>query len=319
MRSRPVVLFVLAPLLVLGGCRFPSLGAVLPGLGGAQANPPSPVIATVAGEKITKADLDAEIVAESPSGQAPATLDQSARDLALRGLIARRLLANAARAQGLDRTADYRETKARLEDSLLANALQDKFAATAKPPTDADVQAYMAAHPASFAARRIFGVDQMRFARPNDPALVQRMSAAASLDGLAAVLTAAHIPFQRTHVQVDGAAANPDLVEAMSKLPPGALFVLPASGLVTVNAVVGASVQPFTGAPAVAYARHILEAEARQTAVRQGLDAVFAKAAREVKTTKPYSVGNLSPSPPPPSSGPAPAPVTAPAPARAAP
>ncbi len=293
MRHLRLLLLCVVPAIALGACRFASLDQALASLEGASTSQ-SPTIATVEGRKITQADLDAEIAAQSPN--APAKLDQQGRDMVLRGLIARTLLAEAARSQGLDKTAAYQETRRRLEDSLLATALQAKFAASAKTPSDADVAAFMASHSASFAQRRILGLDQLRFERPSNPALVQAMSRQTSLDGLSAVLTANHVPFQRGHIQVDGAAVNPDLVEAMTKLPAGALFVLPnGGGLVSVNAVTGSTVQPFVGPAAQAYARQLLNVDAKQAAVKQGLDAIFLKAAHRVKTSKPYSVADILP------------------------
>jgi EpsD family peptidyl-prolyl cis-trans isomerase len=248
-----------------------------------------PVLATVGGRKITAEDLKAEMAT------APAT-DAAHRKMAeesvLRDMIARDILAQAARAQGLDKTAAFQRDKARLVDTLLVQSLQRKLAATAAAPTPAQAQAFMASHPDIFAQRKIFTLDQIRMAPPSDPALVKALGGQTSLDQIAQILTRNKVAFQRNAASLDALGAQPELVEALAKVPPGQLFVLPQGGVLAVNQIIGAKTVPFTGPEAQAYAQKILSAEGTQTAVQSGLKAIFVKSAKQVKIAKGYEASD---------------------------
>jgi len=247
------------------------------------------VVATVQGRQITKEDLDAEM-AGAPASDA--THRQGAEANALRDMIARDIMARAARAQGLDRTPAFRREEARITDTLLAQALQQKLAAAPKPMTRAQALAFMGAHPDLFAARKIFTLDQIRLAPPSDPSLLKALSGLTSLDQIAAALAQSKTPFQRDTAQLDAVGAAPALVEALAKAPPGQLFVLPQGAILSINQIKSTRIQPFAGEPAIAYAQKVLTTQADRGAVQNGLRDLFAKAAKQVKVAKGYELAN---------------------------
>jgi len=247
------------------------------------------VVATVQGRLITKEDVDAEM-AGGPASDAAHR--RGAEASALRDIIARDIMAKAARAQGLDRTPAFRREEARITDALLAQALQQKLAAAPAPTTRAEALAFMGAHPDLFAARKIFTLDQIRLAPPSDPSLLKALSGLTSLDQIAAALAQSKTPFQRDTAQLDAVSAAPALVEALAKAPPGQLFVLPQGAILSINQIKAARVEPFAGEPAIAYAQKVLSSQADRGAVQNGLKAIFAKAAKQVKVAKGYELAN---------------------------
>ncbi len=261
--------------------------------------PRDPVIATVGSMRITRDDLQAEMAA------APATdparrkaMEQSV----LRDMIARDILAQAAHDQGLDKTPGFQRDKARVVDTLLAQALQRKLAASAGPPGQVQTEQFMTSHPDIFAQRKIFTLDQIRMAPPSDPALVKALGEQTSLDQIAQLLTSHKVPFQRAAASLDALGAQPELVEALAKVPAGQLFVLPQGGVLSVNVITGSKTVPFMGPEADAYAQKVLTAQNTQTAVQSGVKTIFMKAAKSVKLTKGYEaadpVAALAPAPP---------------------
>jgi EpsD family peptidyl-prolyl cis-trans isomerase len=269
-----------AACVVLTDCKLPWTAAAG---GGSQ------VVATVQGRQITKADLDAEM-AGAPAPDAAHL--QGAEANALRDMIARDIMARAARAQGLDRTPAFRREVTRVSDTLLAQALQEKLATTPPPTTRAAAMAFMGAHPDLFAQRKIFTLDQIRLAPPSDPALLKALSGLTSLDQIAAALAQSKTPFQRDTAQLDAVGAAPALVEALAKAPPGQLFVLPQGAILSINQIKATRTEPFTGEPAIAYAQKVLTTQADRGAVQNGLKVLFAKAAKQVKVAKGYELAN---------------------------
>lgn len=281
--------------LVVGACA--TLGACK--LPWPTTAPRDPVIATVGSSRITKGDLDAEMATAPPADPARReAMEQSV----LRDMIARDILADAAHDQGLDRTPAFQREKTRLLDTLLAQTLQRKLAASVGPPSQVQTEQFMAGHPDIFAQRKIFALDQIRMAPPSDPALVKTLGGQTSLNQIALVLAAHKVPFQRAATSLDALSAQPELVGALVKVPAGQLFVLPQGGVLSVNVITGVKTVPFTGPEADAYAQKVLTSQNTQTAVQSGVKAVFLKAAKKVKLAKGYEaadpVAALSPAPP---------------------
>jgi hypothetical protein len=207
-------------------------------------------------------------------------------------MIARDIMAKAARAQGLDRTPAFRRQMTRITDTLLAQSLQEKLAAAPPPASRAQALAFMGAHPDLFAQRKIFTLDQIRLAPPSDPGLLKALSGLTSLDQIAGALAQSKTPFQRDTARLDAIGAAPTLVEALTKAPPGQLFVLPQGPILSINQIKATRVEPFSGEQAIAYAQKLLTTQADRGAVQNGLKALFAKAAKQVKVAKGYELAN---------------------------
>jgi len=124
--------------IALAACHFPGLG------GGAGKAPTGQVVATVGDREVTIRDLNAEMGAATfPDPKAR----KAAEQLALRNIIGRIVLADAAHEQGLDKTPDFAVQKRRAIDDVLAQSLQQKIIREVPQPSKDEVQTFMNAHP----------------------------------------------------------------------------------------------------------------------------------------------------------------------------
>jgi peptidyl-prolyl cis-trans isomerase C len=221
------------------------------------------VLATVAGEKITQAQLDAELRVSGVTR--PDNPD--IRRAALEQIVTRKLLARAARAEDLDKTSQGRLIKAVAMESVDAGLALGAMQARVKPPTPAEAQGYVQAHPERFAERSGYIFDQLRASVPTDPALVAALGPAKTLEEVESVLRARGIPFRRSVQGLDTLRANPELSAAIRRLPPGEPFVLNEPGGFSVSRVRQSAVRPIVGAPANAIAADLLLAERRAKAI----------------------------------------------------
>jgi peptidyl-prolyl cis-trans isomerase C len=256
----------------------------LPGMGGEKA-PTGEVAATVAGKEITVRDLRAEIAGANLTD--PKQAKQAERQ-ALQQIVVRTLLADAARRQGVDKTPDFAVAKQRAIDSLLAQALEAKVVDAVPPPSREEAQSFVSSHPDIFAERKIFVLDQLRMPRPADPKIYEELKPLNTLDDVITVLNHENIKFERGDARLDAAGADPKLVDAVVKLPPHELFLLPANGLLLVNQIKDVTIQPFTGDAALAYAVNLLKRQHTEAAVQREFGSLIAKQAKTVRYNKAY-------------------------------
>jgi peptidyl-prolyl cis-trans isomerase C len=159
-------------------------------------------VAIVNGEEITAAELNAELAA----ARLPDGADRNqARSRILQAMIDRRLLAQQAKKDGLDKSPDYLNRKRKMDEELLIRMLASRQIDTAQLPSNAEVERYQASHPSMFARREQWNLDQLRFQMPTDAAVVAKLKEAKSLDQVGAVLTEAGISFTRQKNRLDTA------------------------------------------------------------------------------------------------------------------
>jgi peptidyl-prolyl cis-trans isomerase C len=173
-------------------------------LAAACSDDPAPrgqVVATVDGDDITQSQLDLE---RSLGGRMAAADGAAGDKLILQRLIDRKLWADAARSRKLDRTASYFLQRGRATDVILANGLAQSVLRDINAPSADDVAHFIDAHPWAFDHRQLLEVAEVFFAS-NDPVVIEKVTAARSLDDSVAVLTAAHIPFTRNLRRLDSA------------------------------------------------------------------------------------------------------------------
>ncbi|MHB8530540.1 MAG: hypothetical protein ACYC8V_13655 [Caulobacteraceae bacterium] len=287
MRTRRALALIPLACLAIGGCKF--------GKPAAKA-PTGQVVARVEGQEITLRDLQAEMAGASFPD---AKTRKLAEEQALQNIISRKILADEARKEGLDKTPDFALQKERTTDALLAQTLQNKVVASVPPPTREEADRFVADHPDIFAQRKIFTVDQIRFARPNDPAILNALAPLKTMDEVKAFLDADHIESSRDAANLDAVGADPRLIDAIMKLPPNEVFVIPSGQTILVNQIVATRVVPYTGEAAVNYATLLLRRQHAQQAVQRQFGLFGAKAKPSIAINKDYRPA------PPPTAGPA--------------
>ena len=247
-----------------GVCAAAALMVVLMA-GCGPRNPGDAVVATVMGEKITAAELDREL----QGVRAPKAQEAAVRRAALEAIISRKLLAKAARLEGLDRAPQVLAAKDTAEEVFDANLYRAATLARVAPPTPAEAKAYVQANPHMFARRTIYLLEELRAPVPADKALLDALMPTKSLAEAEAVFKARGVKYGRVLDSVDTLRANPKLSKAIAALPSGEPFLLPGAGGLIVGSVRSTRAQPLTGAKAEALARELLLAE-RQRDRRAG-------------------------------------------------
>lgn len=262
---------------MMSACHFGGFGPAKP--------PTGQVAAVVDGHEITLLELRAELAGVNlPDDKARKAAEQAA----LRAVVARKLIADAARKQGLDKTPDFALQKQRAEDALLAQALQTKVLNETPAPSRDEAMHFVEDHPNIFAERKIFTVDQIRMARPANPALVQALQPLNTLDEVETFLKKSNIEYRRGTGVLDAVGSDPRLIDAVVKLPATELFVIPSGDALLVNHIADSRVEPFTGEPAVKYAMVVLANEHKQEAVSKQFSQIMTAGASAIQYNKDY-------------------------------
>ena len=252
-----------------------------------------PVVAQVGDREITLRELNAE----TPNGGNPDSAAFRAAQLTTLGdMVVRAIVAQAATDQGIDKTPGFALDLRRAIDTLLVQGLEAKFAAETPKVTDNEAEGYMAAHANIFAQRKIFTVDQIRTANPNDPAVIKQLEPLKTMAQVETLFNQRAMPFQRATVTFDAVDINPQMVDALIGLPPAEVFVIPNKDAMLVGQIKEARIVPFTGTKALDYAVRVLTRQRTQETVTRQVKALFDKA----KPTIRFSPGFTPPSPSPP-------------------
>lgn len=208
-----------------------------------EKKPQGQTVAVVNNEEITAADLNAEL---SNSNVAAGNASKDARAQALQQLINRRLLAQQAKSDGVDKTPEFLNQERRATEDLLINLLVSRQANTAQVPSGEDIARFEASRPGMFANREIWTLQQLLYPTPKDAAATAKIAAAKSLEEIAQVLTSSGIEFQRGNRQFDSAMLPPALYAQLGHLQPGEPFIAPGPDKVVASVITGRQAAPFT-------------------------------------------------------------------------
>ncbi|HEY1879857.1 MAG TPA: peptidyl-prolyl cis-trans isomerase, partial [Caulobacteraceae bacterium] len=256
----------------LAGCKIPFLHN--------NASPSGQVAATVNGQEITVREVGVELGNfTSPDPK----LQKLARTAALENIITRKLVAQAAVAQGLDKTPDYAVLKQRAVDNLLDQLLEKKLAEQVPAPTEEEANAYVAEHPDMFVQRKIYTVDQVRMARPANPDILKPLQPLKTMAEVEAALDQDHLTYAKGVGTIDALTVDPRLQDQISKLPAGEIFIVPSGGQLLINQIRETQTVPFTGPPATQFALNYLKRSRVQDAVQKQLSTLVGKGLAEVR------------------------------------
>jgi EpsD family peptidyl-prolyl cis-trans isomerase len=189
-----------------------------------EKKPGGQTVAVVNNEEITASDLNGEL---NDSNVPAADATKDARAQALERLVDRRLLAEQAKSDGLDKSPEFLNRQRRATEDLLINMLVSRQANTQQVPSAADIAKFEAAHPGMFANREIWTLQQIIYPLPKDAALTAKITAAKSLDEIAQALTAGGLQFTKGSKQFDSAVLPPNIYAQLGKLAPGEPFIAP--------------------------------------------------------------------------------------------
>ncbi|SEH18224.1 peptidyl-prolyl cis-trans isomerase, EpsD family [Sphingopyxis sp. YR583] len=205
------------------------------------------VAAVVNGEEITLQEINAEL----GSTAIPDGVDKKAvQQAALQRIVERRLLAQAARDDELDKTPDYLLRERQLRDALLVQLMGQRAERSLKVPEQQEIDKFIADNPVMFGNRKQLMVDRIQFALPKNPDQLKALEDDHSMDAVAARLQQMGIEFRRDNTQVDSAALGQQRLQQIQALPAGEPFVIPENGVVTVGVITGERAEPVSPANA---------------------------------------------------------------------
>jgi EpsD family peptidyl-prolyl cis-trans isomerase len=261
---------------VWAGCL---IGSVL--LAGCQKEATGQVAAVVNDEEVTLQEINNELgQVQIPEGVDKKQVQQGA----LQRIVERRLLAQAAREDGLDKTPEFLIRRRQLEDALLVQLLGQKLGRTTAVPAGSAVDTFMRENPAVFGAREILTVDRIQFAMPADANKLRSLEGDHSMDEVAATLREMGIQFQRGNAQMDSARLGQERLNRIRALPDGEPFVIPENGVVTVAVITGATPQPVSNDQGRPVAVQMMRNQSLADAMRSRLDSEKAKAKIEYQS-----------------------------------
>jgi peptidyl-prolyl cis-trans isomerase C len=265
-------------------------------LGGKPSAPTGEVVAKVDGHEITLRQLRSELQGVQVTD--PKQM-KAVQERALELIVIRTLLADAARKQGIDKTPDFVLQRDRVEDNLLAQSLQVKTAKAVPAPSQEEVDRFISDHPDIFAQRKVYDVDQVRFARPADPATLKGLQPLNKLDEIADYLTSKNIKWARGDARLDVVGLDPRMVDAIGKVPPDQPFVISNGDVLLASQIKSAQVVPLQGADATKYATAVLTRQHAQEAVQREEQSVVVAGMRRVAYNPVYAPPAPPRAPPP--------------------
>lgn len=191
-------------------------------------------IAVVNKEDVTASELNAELRAANIPTDASG---KDARSRILQSLIDRRLLAQEAKADELDKSPEYLNQQRKSDENLLITMLVSRQANTLPVPTASEVAAFKASRPNIFARRETWTLQQLQYQTPTDAAVLARIAASKSLDQLASVLGSSAIQFARKSTRIDTALFPPEIYAKVVALPSTEPFIIPGGNQSVANVI----------------------------------------------------------------------------------
>lgn len=226
------------------------------------------VAAVVNGEEITLQEINAELGnTPIPDGVDKKVVQQAA----LQKIVERRLLAQAAREDGLDKTPDYLLRERQLRDALLVQLMGQRAERALKVPDQQEIDKFIDDNPLMFAERKILTIDRIQFALPEKVDQLKALENDHSMDAVAARLQQMGIQFRRDTPQVDAASLGQQRMAQIRALPAGEPFVVPENGVVTVGVIVGERPEPVSASDARPLAVQALRKQKLTETVQQRL------------------------------------------------
>lgn len=255
--------------------RLALTGAAFIALHACSSEPTGQVVAVVNGEEITQQELNAEI-SELP---APPVGDKEAiRRQILQQIIDRRLMAQVAKEDGLDRDPMYVIRERRLKEELLVQMYGVKTADTVRVPDASSVKKYLADNPGKFSQRTAYLVEQISFDFPSDPKILKALEADKSLADVEETLKSFKIDYSKGANSMDSGNIPTPVLNQILALPAGEPFIIPMQGKVVVSVITGRQPVPTTEQQASPMAAQTMRAESIGKVLRTRLEEAKAKA-----------------------------------------
>ncbi|MCY7281129.1 MAG: SurA N-terminal domain-containing protein, partial [Sphingomonas bacterium] len=226
-------------------------------------------VAIVDGQEITLSELNFELgLANVPPGADKA----AARSQVLQSMIDRRLLASQAKQEGVETTPDFISRMRRGEEELLISMLSAQRLKSVALPSVRETDAFIASHPAIFANRELWDLNQIQYQAPADAAVQAEIDKTPSFAALAAVLQKNGITVAQQKNRLDTAVVPAELFQKIAALPDGEPFIVRVGDRAIASVIVAREAKPILGEQArpIAAAAMRKEQSAKDMANRVG-------------------------------------------------
>lgn len=231
-------------------------------------------VAVVNNEEITTSDLNAELASEN----ATSANSPQARQLALQNLISRRLLAQQAHSDGLDKSPDFLNQQRRANEELLIKMLIGRQVNTSQVPTAEEISQFENEHPGMFAKRETWTLQQLIFPLQKDAALAAKLKAADTLDAVTQALTAAGVQFTTGTKKLDTAILPANIYTQLSNLKAGEPFIVPGADREVASVITAREANPLPADQARVVALNGMKSQQIQKVVEDRVKSLKAKA-----------------------------------------
>lgn len=246
-------------------------------LAACDKEPTGQVAAVVNGDEITLQEINAELGnAAIPEGVDKEAIQQAA----LQRILDRRLLAQSARDEDLDKSPEYMLRERQLQDALLVQIMGQKTQRAQRVPGQSDIDKFIAENPVMFADRKLYSLDRIQFPFPKDMSQLKALENDHSMEAVAARLESLGIKFNRSAAQMDSAQVGGERIQQIKSLPAGEPFIVPENGMVTVAVIKGEQAIPLVGAEARPLAVQAIQNKQLGDSMQQKLKS--ARAAAEI-------------------------------------
>jgi EpsD family peptidyl-prolyl cis-trans isomerase len=234
----------LAAALALAGCGSPDDTA-------AGGGAPTQVAAQVGGSEISIHQIN-QVLARAQVDTSTREVAQAASRQVLERLIDQQLAIDQAMERQLHRTPEVVAQLEAARREVIAQAFARQVATTAARPTPEEVRAYYAAHPALFAERRIYNLQELQI--PGGAALVPELQRLAQqgrpMEEVVALLRARERPFTGSAATRAAEQLPLQLLPNLHALPAGQALVVQIGDNVTFVRVAAVQRAPLTEAQA---------------------------------------------------------------------
>lgn len=241
--------------------------------------PTGQVVATVNGKELTVMDLQHETGTSNPSKE----LEQAG----LRAIIIRRLLADEAINQDLNKIPATAIMEDKARQMVLVDALTNKIRSTVPTPSTDEAKQFVASHPASFNQRRIFVVDQL-IVLSNTPELLKAIEPLDTMEQIEAMLEKRKVNVRRTVGTIDALTIGADAAEKIAQLPANMVFASPEGDVVRVNRIREIVIEPITGDEAIKLALEMIKKQRTSAIVANEVDRILAEGQKAIQYNPAY-------------------------------
>lgn len=228
-----------------------------------KSKPSAQTVATVNDGEITVSEMQLEL------GSSPPDQQKLAQPIVLQTLLDRKVLAQYARENNIDKNPEFLLQVRRMTEIMLAERAAKQVSASAQRPiTTSDVNRYLDEHPGMGIDHKIITVDQLAFSEPSSAA-AQKFLGAKTMDDVISILNEHGIKFSRSQVKIDTGSLRNDLIKRLEALPPGEPLVILNTPNSTANLVVGVESAPINGSDAVNLAKRAIAVERGNEAIQK--------------------------------------------------